>query len=138
MLLGPARSLQGTLSRDFEISPDAGALADHRCACAGVRAALRAGYMGHITTLANKLMAMEDERGLVSEALQGSQQWVQWRDTVLRPRNAFEDLNRWACGRPSTQEMASRAASQESPMSEVRRDLICVAVWPPVPSTASS
>ena len=117
---------------------NAGALADHGCACADVRAPLRAGYMGHITTLANKLMVMEDERGLISEALQGCQQWVQWRDAVLRPRNEFEDLSRWACGRPSTQEMASRAASQESPMLEVRRDLICVAVWRPVPSIASS
>ena len=75
--------------------------------------------MGHITALANKLSAMADERPVIAEALGSSGQWGQWRDTVLQPRNEFEDVNRWACGRPSTQEMASRAASQEDPMMEV-------------------
>lgn len=75
--------------------------------------------MGHITALANKLSAMADERPVIAEALGGSAQWAQWRDAVLRPRNEFEDVNRWACGRPSTQEMASRAASQDDPMMEV-------------------
>ena len=75
--------------------------------------------MGHITALANKLSAMADEHPVIAEALGSSGQWAQWRDTVLQPRNEFEDVNRWACGRPSTQEMASRAASQDDPMMEV-------------------
>ncbi len=78
--------------------------------------------MGHITALANKLTAMADERPVISEALEGSLQWTQWWDTVLQPRNEFEDVNRWACGRPSMQEMSTRAASQEDPMIEVSSD----------------
>ena len=56
--------------------------------------------MGHITTLANKLMAMEGKRGPISEALQGSQQWVQWRDAVLRPRNELRTSTAGPAGAP--------------------------------------
>lgn len=75
--------------------------------------------MGHVTALANKLTAVADERPGVAEALEGSPQWRAWREGVLAPRNACEDVNRWACGRPSTQEMASRAASADDPMMQV-------------------
>ena len=74
--------------------------------------------MGHITALANKLSAMADKRSGVAAALETSAEWGQWRASVLQPRNEREDVNRWACGRPSTQEMASRAASAEDPMLE--------------------
>ena len=74
--------------------------------------------MGHITALANKLSAMADKRAGVAAALEASAEWQQWRASVLQPRNEREDVNRWACGRPSTQEMASRAASAEDPMLE--------------------
>ena len=86
---------------------------------AEARAPLRAGYMGHVTALANKLSAVAEERPVIAGALGGSAQWAAWRDAVLQPRNEFEDINRWACGRPSTQEMASRAASQDDAMMEV-------------------
>ena len=83
------------------------------------RTLLRAGYMGHITALANKLSAMADKRSGAAAALEASAEWAQWRASVLQPRNEREDVNRWACGRPSTQEMASRAASADDPMLEV-------------------
>ena len=83
------------------------------------RMLLRAGYMGHITALANKLSAMAEKRSGVAAALEASAEWGRWRASVLQPRNEREDVNRWACGRPSTQEMASRAASAEDPMLEV-------------------
>lgn len=89
------------------------------CMHAEGRTLLRAGYMGHITALANKLSAMADKRSGVAAALEASAEWAQWRASVLQPRNEREDVNRWACGRPSTQEMASRAASAEDPMLEV-------------------
>ena len=79
--------------------------------------------MGHITALANKLSAMAEKRSGVAAALEASAEWGQWRTSVLQPRNEREDVNRWACGRPSTQEMASRAASAEDPMLEVSPQL---------------
>ena len=62
---------------------------------------------------------MADKRSGVASMLEASAEWEQWRASVLQPRNEREDVNRWACGRPSTQEMASRAASAEDPMLEV-------------------
>ncbi len=73
---------------------------------AGERRPVRAGYMGHVTALANKLGEVGTRRPAVTEALRGSRAWAAWLQRVLRPRNELENVMRWACGRPSPADLA--------------------------------
>ena len=72
----------------------------------GERPVLRAGYMGHVTALANKMGEVGTRRAAVTEALRGSRAWATWLQRVLRPRNELENVMRWACGRPSAADLA--------------------------------
>ncbi|KAK9834883.1 hypothetical protein WJX81_006337 [Elliptochloris bilobata] len=92
---------------------------------AGERKPLRAGYMGHISALANKMGEVGTRRPAVAEALRGSRAWGSWLQRVLRPRNELENVMRWACGRPSAADLAG-ADSDENELAGVPAE---GAVW---------
>lgn len=74
-------------------------------AAAEGRAPLRAGYMGHITTLANRLIELYDSQEAIKGQMNGHEGWSEWVEKVLAPRNELEDVQRWQCGRPSAADM---------------------------------
>lgn len=54
---------------------------------AKLRQPLRAGYIGQITNLANRLLALSIERELISSFLNGDESWESWVRDVLEPTN---------------------------------------------------
>ncbi|KAK1291071.1 hypothetical protein QJS10_CPB18g02107 [Acorus calamus] len=61
----------------------------------------RAGYIGHITRIANKLVQLENSNYYVHAHLQEKGEWVNWQTNNLQERNTVENVYRWACGRPT-------------------------------------
>lgn len=51
------------------------------------RRQLRAGYMGHITQLANTLHIATEERPEVAEHIRGDQDWQHYLTSSLQPQN---------------------------------------------------
>lgn len=90
------------------------------CGCAGMRGELRAGYIGHVTALGNKLSELAQHREGVATALATSTDWAIWLQRVLQPRNEREDVQRWACGRPSATETPDRNIPLADSMMDVR------------------
>ncbi|KAK9815853.1 hypothetical protein WJX72_010762 [[Myrmecia] bisecta] len=76
------------------------------------RAPLRAGYNGHVTTIANKLVATASKRELVAGFLNSHAGWQAYLRDVLRIRNEIENVRNWACGRPSSSSL--RAVDSDS------------------------
>ncbi|KAL6766307.1 hypothetical protein ACKKBG_A35495 [Auxenochlorella protothecoides x Auxenochlorella symbiontica] len=104
-LLGPCGLLRWLLDAPREVRP-APAPADAPAPDAAKRPAprpLRAGYAGHLTHLANRLVATAEEEGgaLVREALRASPEWEAFVRDQLEPRNALESVFAWQCGRPT-------------------------------------
>ncbi|XP_019413562.1 PREDICTED: serine/threonine-protein phosphatase 6 regulatory subunit 3-like isoform X2 [Lupinus angustifolius] len=69
-------------------------------AAAGKRAP-RAGNIGHITQIVNKLVHLAHNRSHILACLQENSEWNEWQATVLQDRNVIENVHRWACGRPT-------------------------------------
>ncbi|KAI4322271.1 hypothetical protein L6164_021982 [Bauhinia variegata] len=67
---------------------------------AGKRAP-RVGNIGHITRIANKLVNLENNQGCIQAYLQENSEWNGWRATILQERNVVENVQHWACGRPT-------------------------------------
>ncbi|CAI8616413.1 unnamed protein product [Vicia faba] len=63
--------------------------------------ATRAGNIGHITRIANKLVHLAHNQSHILARLQENHEWNEWQATVLEERNKVENVNRWACGRPT-------------------------------------
>ncbi|CAJ1955949.1 unnamed protein product [Sphenostylis stenocarpa] len=61
----------------------------------------RAGNIGHITRIVNKLVQLAHSRSLVLTCLQENSEWNEWQASVLQERNVVENVHRWACGRPT-------------------------------------
>ncbi|KAI4383801.1 hypothetical protein MLD38_009599 [Melastoma candidum] len=61
----------------------------------------RAGNLGHITRISNKLVQLSSINSHVQRYLQENSEWNQWQKDVLQVRNAVENVYRWSCGRPS-------------------------------------
>ncbi|MED6136644.1 hypothetical protein PIB30_057827 [Stylosanthes scabra] len=61
----------------------------------------RAGNIGHITRVANKLIHLSHNRSNVLSRLQENNEWNEWQAKVLQERNVVENVHRWACGRPT-------------------------------------
>ncbi|MED6155840.1 hypothetical protein PIB30_009048 [Stylosanthes scabra] len=61
----------------------------------------RAGNIGHITRVANKLIHLSHSRSNILSRLQENNEWNEWQAKVLQERNAVENVHRWACGRPT-------------------------------------
>ena len=69
---------------------------------AGSRAPLRAGYLGHVTHLGNRLLALAAAgNSAVAAALSGEALWGPWAAGALAERTARDDPDAWACGRPA-------------------------------------
>ncbi|XP_010510632.1 PREDICTED: serine/threonine-protein phosphatase 6 regulatory subunit 3-like isoform X1 [Camelina sativa] len=73
----------------------------------------RAGYVGHITRLWNKLIQLSDSNGLIKTSLQENSEWNEWQSGVLKERNTVENVYRWACGRPTTLQDRTRDSDEE-------------------------
>lgn len=54
---------------------------------AAKRASLRAGYLGHLTQVANKLVAVGSKRELVATFLAASPEWQTYAEQHLKARN---------------------------------------------------
>ncbi|ESW22356.2 hypothetical protein PHAVU_005G134600 [Phaseolus vulgaris] len=61
----------------------------------------RAGNIGHITRIINKLVHLAHNRSLILTCLQENSEWNEWQTSVLQERNVVENVHRWACGRPT-------------------------------------
>lgn len=62
----------------------------------------KAGYVGHLTRIANKLCHLAANNHYLQAFLQENQKWMDWETTVLSSRNSVENVYQWACGRPTT------------------------------------
>jgi len=69
------------------------------------RGPLRAGYLGHVTRMANLLLDAASQKPAVAEALAGDAEWERFVAGELQRRNEMEDVSRWECGRPTGGEM---------------------------------
>ncbi|PSR98720.1 Serine/threonine-protein phosphatase 6 regulatory subunit like [Actinidia chinensis var. chinensis] len=61
----------------------------------------RIGNIGHMTRISNKLVQMGKNNSDIQTYLQENSEWVDWHSNVLAKRNAVENVNQWACGRPT-------------------------------------
>lgn len=61
----------------------------------------RAGYLGHITRIANKIVQLGQGNKSIQTYIQENGEWNEWHATVLQERNVVENVYRWACGRPT-------------------------------------
>ncbi|BDA44664.1 Serine/threonine-protein phosphatase 6 regulatory subunit at N-terminal half [Coccomyxa sp. Obi] len=113
-LIGPGQLIHWLTSAPEAVTPQPRA----SDANAGQRGTLRAGYIGHVTALGNKLGELSAQREAIAAALAGSPEWSIWLQKTLQPRNERENVHRWACGRPSQQDLVQRGNSGEESMLE--------------------
>ncbi|KAL0436905.1 UNVERIFIED_CONTAM: Ubiquitin-like protein 5 [Sesamum radiatum] len=77
------------------------------------RQAPRAGYFGHLTRIANKLIQLGNSDSRIQRHFQENNEWSAWQTTVLQERNMVENVYRWACGRPSALQDRTRDSDEE-------------------------
>ncbi|KAG6522171.1 hypothetical protein ZIOFF_019308 [Zingiber officinale] len=95
------------------------------------RKPIRAGNIGHITRICNRLAQLGTSNDRIRSYLQigtlasrawlhkGSYEypesvdWVDWQTNVLRERNAVENVYHWACGRPTSIQERGRDSDEE-------------------------
>ncbi|XP_042435326.1 serine/threonine-protein phosphatase 6 regulatory subunit 3-like [Zingiber officinale] len=77
------------------------------------RKPIRAGNIGHITRICNKLVQLGIGNDHIQSYLQESVDWVNWQTNVLRERNAVENVYHWACGRPTSFQERTRDSDEE-------------------------
>ncbi|KAI8474021.1 MAG: SIT4 phosphatase-associated protein-domain-containing protein [Monoraphidium minutum] len=70
-----------------------------------VEGPLRAGYLGHVTQIANLVVAAAAQKQPVADALAGDAAWHAFVGGELQRRNEMEDVSHWECGRPASTEM---------------------------------
>ena len=71
-------------------------------AAAGLRRPLRAGYLGHVTHLGNRLLALEASgNAAIADALGREPAWRPWAEGDLAERTRRDDPDGWECGRPA-------------------------------------
>ncbi|ONK70694.1 uncharacterized protein A4U43_C04F550 [Asparagus officinalis] len=85
----------------------------------------RAGYVGHITRIANKLIQVGNCNDHIQKYLQENAEWSDWQTNVLQERNTVENVYRWACGRPTT--MQERRESDEDEINDRDYDVAALA-----------
>jgi serine/threonine-protein phosphatase 6 regulatory subunit 3 len=66
----------------------------------GGRPPMRAGYCGHVTQVANRLLHLADRSQPVRDFLAGHAGWQGFVRARLEPRNKLESVFAWQCGRP--------------------------------------
>ncbi|KAM0996582.1 hypothetical protein ACFX13_006615 [Malus domestica] len=77
------------------------------------KSAPRAGNLGHITRISNKLIQLGNSQSRVQACLQENSDWNGWQTTVLQERNAVENVYRWACGRPTALQDRTRDSDED-------------------------
>lgn len=77
------------------------------------RAPPRIGNIGHMTRIANKLIHLGNTNSLILAHLQENKKWVDWHTNTLLRRNTLENVNQWACGRPSSLQDRARDSDDE-------------------------
>ncbi|PIN15055.1 SAP family cell cycle dependent phosphatase-associated protein [Handroanthus impetiginosus] len=77
------------------------------------RCAPRAGYLGHLTRIANKLVQLGNSDNRIQTQLKENSEWNEWQTTVLQERNTIENVSRWACGRPTALQDRTRESDEE-------------------------
>ncbi|CAN6695693.1 unnamed protein product [Malus baccata var. baccata] len=90
------------------------------------KSAPRAGNIGHITRISNKLIQLGNSQSRVQACLQENSEWNEWQTTVLQGRNAVENVYRWACGRPTALQDRTRD-SDEDDMNDRNFDVAALA-----------
>ncbi|POO01233.1 SIT4 phosphatase-associated protein family [Trema orientale] len=73
----------------------------------------RAGNLGHITRVSNKLVQLRNCQSRIQEFFQDKSEWNEWQATVLQERNAVENVYRWACGRPTALQDRTRDSDDD-------------------------
>ncbi|KAG0485284.1 hypothetical protein HPP92_009363 [Vanilla planifolia] len=71
------------------------------------------GNIGHLTSIANKLVQAANTSRLIQTHLQENTEWVDWHVGVLVKRNAMENIHNWACGRPTSLHDRARDSDDE-------------------------
>jgi serine/threonine-protein phosphatase 6 regulatory subunit 3 len=64
------------------------------------RPPLRAGYCGHVTQMANRLLRLAERSPAAREFLSVHAGWAAYAADRLEPRNKLESVFAWRCGRP--------------------------------------
>jgi len=82
---------------------------------------LRAGYLGHVTQIANLIVGAAAQQQAVADTLAGDDAWRRFVGGALQRRNEVEDVSRWECGRPTSTEMGDMGS--EGDEYQVRRGL---------------
>ncbi|KAF9599548.1 hypothetical protein IFM89_038814 [Coptis chinensis] len=77
------------------------------------RQAPRAGNLGHITRISNKLIQLGNGNTQIQAYLQENGEWVDWEATVLQKRNNVENVYHWACGRPTALQDRTRDSDED-------------------------
>ncbi|KAK9153471.1 hypothetical protein Sjap_000951 [Stephania japonica] len=86
---------------------------DQPTSSAAGRKSPRAGFHGHITRISNKLVQLSNSNNQIQTYLQENAQWIEWQSSVLQPRNVVENVNRWACGRPTALQDRTRDSDDD-------------------------
>ncbi|PSR95196.1 Serine/threonine-protein phosphatase 6 regulatory subunit like [Actinidia chinensis var. chinensis] len=73
----------------------------------------RAGNIGHITRISNKLAQLGNNDIRIQTFLQEKSEWNDWQATVLQERNTVENVYRWACGRPTALQDRTRDSDED-------------------------
>ncbi|KAL8141543.1 hypothetical protein V2J09_014575 [Rumex salicifolius] len=61
----------------------------------------RAGNIGHITRISNKILQLGQNNKLIQSYIQENGEWIEWQTSVLQERNRVWNVYRWDCGRPT-------------------------------------
>ncbi|XWS28972.1 hypothetical protein CRYUN_Cryun25bG0116900 [Craigia yunnanensis] len=77
------------------------------------KCAQRAGNIGHITRISNKLVQLGSSNNRIQTCLQENSEWNVWQANVLQERNAVENVYRWACGRPTALQDRTRDSDED-------------------------
>ncbi|WCJ41014.1 SIT4 phosphatase-associated family protein [Euphorbia peplus] len=72
----------------------------------------RAGNLGHVTRISNKLVQLGNTNCHIQKYLQEHKEWNDWQ-SVLLERNAVENVYRWACGRPTALQDRTRDSDED-------------------------
>ncbi|XP_065865021.1 uncharacterized protein [Euphorbia lathyris] len=73
----------------------------------------RAGNLGHVTRISNKLVQLGNTNCHIQKYLQENKEWNEWQASVLLERNAVENVYRWACGRPTALQDRTRDSDED-------------------------
>ncbi|KAM7527934.1 hypothetical protein LguiB_031344 [Lonicera macranthoides] len=73
----------------------------------------RAGNLGHITQISNKVVQLGNGDSRIQVHLQGNGEWNDWQASVLQERNMLENVYRWACGRPTALQDRTRDSDED-------------------------